>query len=727
MIGGDMYRGYLLIILLLLCHTTFSSATPRWSVFHHNDGTIDLLFDNIPALSGGCPAIKLPSSSNQITTYCSPGTMTSTTDQPLNGSDPKMGSYTDFPISYTSTSSKLPPNTIITFRAYSPPSSIIHVLLTIPSGVDTNFISPLYKARWSIGAGLMTRVLDIPMDNDVQSFYTSVAPAVTGTSMFATSFYDEKSKKGMVLGFLEHDTFKSGFEYGYEHVNMVAGINGLLTTRDVAPHGIVFNMTKAPLLSISMHDDWRDGMEMFASMQKENDGKPVDLPKGVGTKPFSGWNSWAMGPGGLGQPNASVMMAAVDILAETNISQQIVTRDAVYNMNDSATYEWIAAARSKGQLVGTYSSDVIWWHGSEDQTTVDCSGPSTCNVSTDDNCWNVNDIVLKTKKGKWIRSVFAILSNGPQHVRDVTHPSWVCFVEFHLQREVNKFGYNLIKEDFLNLAAYEGEHWNTSIASTGMMAYNYALRIMAEKVDQRAILDYGISLVLPVGPSGHARHSGCEQMYGGVMYGMNQYAGGWWLNSLYNWQDPDLVTFQGDYWFRPELANWTKFFSMDAKSRVAKAVVYGGVFKNGDVLSNATNAALVQKYMGNQRVNEMWQVAQAGDPSSFFRPISWGKGIFVPPSTFVRKKNGDVGVFNYDGIQINVVVDLNEVFGSSISSKDNVTCVEVWEETSVKVDMLNFELHLVLQARTSMLISCRIRPSISTFNLQQKHLKKRVV
>jgi hypothetical protein len=67
-------------------------------------------------------------------------------------------------------------------------------------------------------------------------------------------------------------------------------------------------------------------------------------------------------------------------------------------------------------------------------------------------------------------------------------------------------------------------------------------------------------------------------------------------------------------------------------------------------------------------------LTQAGDPS------------FVPPSTFVRKKNGDVGVFNYAGIQINVVVDLNEVFGSSISSKDNVTCVEVWEETSVKVN-----------------------------------------
>jgi hypothetical protein len=44
------------------------------------------------------------------------------------------------------------------------------------------------------------------------------------------------------------------------------------------------------------------------------------------------------------------------------------------------------------------------------------------------------------------------------------------------------------------------------------------------------------------------------------------------------------------YWFRPTGENWTKIISMDSKSRVAKAVVYGGMFKSGDDLSNATNA-----------------------------------------------------------------------------------------------------------------------------------------
>mmetsp|Transcript_34691 Transcript_34691/g.87198 ORF Transcript_34691/g.87198 Transcript_34691/m.87198 type:complete len:120 (-) Transcript_34691:687-1046(-) len=100
-------------------------------------------------------------------------------------------------------------------------------------------------------------------------------------------------------------------------------------------------------------------------------------------------------------------------------------------------------------------------------------------------------------------------------------------------------------------------------------------------------------------------------MYGGVEYGMNEFAGGWvschrqssttrsavvlhpiscsqWLNSLYTWLDPDLVTFAGDFWFRPWAANVSKGFSisMDSRSRVAKAVVYGGIFKNGYDLYN---------------------------------------------------------------------------------------------------------------------------------------------
>jgi hypothetical protein len=49
----------------------------------------------------------------------------------------------------------------------------------------------------------------------------------------------------------------------------------------------------------------------------------------------------------------------------------------------------------------------------------------------------------------------------------------------------------------------------------------------------------------------------CGQMYGGVEYSLNQFAGGWWLSQLYL-LDPDAVTFQGDYWFKPVSTNITK-------------------------------------------------------------------------------------------------------------------------------------------------------------------------
>ena len=134
----------------------------------------------------------------------------------------------------------------------------------------------------------------------------------------------------------------------------------------------------------------------------------------------------------------------------------------------------------------------------------------------------------------------------------------------------------ILKNIHLIYTCYCNEHMSLTprpgFAVAGTAAYSYMLKMLAEAVDGRALIDYGISLPLPVGPAGHARHHGCEQMYGGIEYGMNLYAGGWWLNRLYHFLDPDLVTLAGDYWFRPN--NFTRLISMDGRSRVAKAVVY---------------------------------------------------------------------------------------------------------------------------------------------------------
>ena len=127
---------------------------------------------------------------------------------------------------------------------------------TGPAGLTTNWVSPLAQAAWSIGttgaARLKSRVLNIPLDSDIQSMYASL-PVISGTSLFATAIYDEASRKGLVLGFLDHGLFKTGIQYGVEHITAVAGVNGKLLTRDVAPHGMVPNLGVAsavPTLTI---------------------------------------------------------------------------------------------------------------------------------------------------------------------------------------------------------------------------------------------------------------------------------------------------------------------------------------------------------------------------------------------------------------------------------------------------------------------------------------------
>ena len=87
---------------------------------------------------------------------------------------------------------------------------------TGPAGLTTNWVSPLAQAAWSIGttgaARLKSRVLNIPLDSDIQSMYASL-PVISGTSLFATAIYDEASRKGLVLGFLDHGLFKTSIQY----------------------------------------------------------------------------------------------------------------------------------------------------------------------------------------------------------------------------------------------------------------------------------------------------------------------------------------------------------------------------------------------------------------------------------------------------------------------------------------------------------------------------------
>ena len=114
-------------------------------------------------------------------------------------------------------------------------------------------------------------------------------PVIHGTSMFAAALYNEHSRRGLVMGFLDHDLFKTGIK------TAIVGVNWKPLTRDQVPHGMV-DARDALMLSrsVGLYGDWREGMEDFASMQTENLGKPLPPPAGWDAAPIASWNSWAM-------------------------------------------------------------------------------------------------------------------------------------------------------------------------------------------------------------------------------------------------------------------------------------------------------------------------------------------------------------------------------------------------------------------------------------------------
>ena len=60
--------------------------------------------------------------------------------------------------------------------------------------------------------------------------------------------------------------------------------------------------------------------------------------------------------------------------------------------------------------------------------SVDCENRNGCNVSTSapGTCWAVEEVLLKDKQGKRIKSLGARIEKSIQFIRDVTHPHFEC-------------------------------------------------------------------------------------------------------------------------------------------------------------------------------------------------------------------------------------------------------------------------------------------------------------
>ena len=397
-----------------------------WDVTVTSVGQVSMAFNGTVVLRAACPALAVQGdriSACDASYYSGVAAVLPTT----RGTDERFGNYTERLIGYVPAADA--PALQLQVRTFDGVCRVVQMRLLATQPFATNMMSPLYGARWSIGKAGRPRLLSVPWDNDLFAMYDATTPHLleSGTSAYATAIYDDFSRRGLVVGFLEHGMWKSGIEYrGSNTIHAVAGINGLITTRDTQPHGVVTTGV-SPWLSIGFYSDWRDGMEEFARSQRGGGGRPAPLPTALPTldsRPLAGYNTWATSIFPGSGPNATNVLAASAVLAPLLRQgfgpQQFIDADADFPLSGAQRSDWRRTTAAAGQHIGGYMDPFVW------------DGESSGNVSCGGVSWPGIEVLLKDDKGVPIVPLEAKLMKQHKLIKDPTHP----YVECELRAKV---------------------------------------------------------------------------------------------------------------------------------------------------------------------------------------------------------------------------------------------------------------------------------------------------
>jgi hypothetical protein len=164
----------------------------------------------------------------------------------------------------------------------------------------------------------------------------------------------------------------------------------------------------------------------------------------------------------------------------------------------------------------------------------------------------------------------------------------------------------------------------------------------------------------------HSRRIACDAETSRISdteYTMNSVSYGWWLDNLYQFNDPDVMVFGNG-------AN-----TNEAQSRLISGAVTG-IFLNGDDLTTAAGQAAAQSFLTNPAMDD---VARIGNT---FTPVEGNTGSSAA-NTFVRQDGNTwcLAVFNYGSSSVNTTVDLNRAG----LPPGNYLATNLWDGTTLTV------------------------------------------
>lgn len=547
---------------------------------------------------------------------------------------------------------------------------------------SSNYIAPIVTSVRSsfLPTDESNRVLSVPFDNDDFVRYSSFPLSTDSVSFEVTSIYNGPSRRGLVIGSVEHNVWKTGIRYSTtenQYIDKLECFGGIThkSTRDVDAHNVIIphgsikgTDLKSPKIFVGLFEDWRRGMEEYGTVNA------IIAPPRTWTKgtPF-GWNSW----GGMEtKVNYDGVVDVSDFLKNElqsrnfeNNGQTYIGLDSWWNDNFSVSQlrGFVAHCNANGQEAGIYWGPFSDWGGDGERVMEGTNGQ-----------YKYKDAYLYAN-GE-IRSIQA-------RSLDPTHPATKMLMEYYIDR-FKKWGFKYIKLDFINNGIVEADSFYVDSITTGVQAYNYGMRNLVELCGDDMYLALSIAPTFPA-QYGHSKRISCDtwgqmgENIGETGYELNSLSFGWWLDRVYTFNDADHLVLDG--------------YSAGAnRARITSGVITG-IYMLGDNLSQkgsfpGTQTALDKNlmYATNADINDIARLgksfypvegylASAADKSENFFMLDTEKYIYFVVFNFnaATTKKGNMALTRL-GIDADNVSSIKELWtGSEVEITDNSVAYSV--------------------------------------------------